>query len=256
MGSPSYRPVWEKEYQANRGSFIQVAHWDPFKDWDLDTAPDKGVEYNLSDGLRILYGHGDADLARRFLEHCLAIAERTLAEDTLVSPRCRDRFPENRGILIRARTYARGLLGCPLEETALRKASADFEQACATFPKHKWDDFQENTYLAVVRLALVASDGARAQQLLTRRRRFRWFPEQDEILRGLASALLATSLPDDRFRAYFKAYFDQVRDPAFNPAVYTRVPLLRLELGILYDKYLVSPNQTVDWQRTIDAIAE
>jgi hypothetical protein len=256
MSSPSYREVWEKRFRTNREGFIQVATWDPFKDWELSTAPENRAEENLLDALEILYGHGDADLARRFLEHCLLIAERTLAEDKLRSPRCKDNYPKNRGILIRARTYARAILGSPLEEVALLEASAEFERACAEYPKHKWDDYREETFLAAVRLAIIGGDGEQVKRLLRRRRLFRWHPEQDELLRALASSLQASSpQKDELFKARFKAYFDRVRDPNYNPQAFSRVPILRLELGILQDKYLFSSDRVVDLQRTIDAIA-
>jgi len=265
MNSLSYRAVWKNDFQRRREGLIKISTWDPYGNWELNTMPDSSTEHFLLYGLDILYGHGDACLARLFLEYCLAIAERTLAEDKLQSPRCRDTFPENRGILLSARTYAQAVLGSPLDAVALRQAAADFEQACADFRKHKWDDFQENTYLSAVRVALVAGDAETVQRLLTRRRVFRWFPEQDELFRGLLPLLQTSTAPDADFQARFKAYFDCVRDPNYKPQmqvrtgiydVYVRRGVLRLEMGILYEKYFLSPDRTINWQRTIDAIAD
>jgi hypothetical protein len=265
MTKPSYRAGWVKHFQEQREGYFEVAGWDLFEQWDLETKPDWNAERNLRSALELFYGRGDADLARRYLERCLAIAERTLAEDKLRSPRCRDAFPENRGILLRACAFARALLGNPLEEAALRESSAAFEEACANFPKHKWDDFQENTYLSAIRLALVAGDAETVQRLLTRRRVFRWFPEQDDLFRGLLHLLQTSAPPDESFQDRFKVYFDRVRDPKYKPQVqmnsgifdvYVRRDMLRLEIGILYDKYFLSPTKTIDWQQTIDAIAE
>jgi hypothetical protein len=256
MSNPSYRAIWEKRFQMNRESIIQVSTWDPFKNWELSTAPDNRAEDELINALAVLYGHGDTDLARCFLERCLQVAERTLAEDKLRSPRCRDNYPDKLGRLLRARTYAQALLGAPVPAAAWQEAAAAFEQACATYPKHKWDDFLEETLLASVRLALMGGDSDRVQRLLKRRRVLRWYPEQDDLVRGLAAALQAGSPPtDEDFRARARAYFNQVRDPDYYPNVGTNFAMLRLEIGALYDKYLVSLDNTINWQRTIEAIA-
>jgi hypothetical protein len=205
--------------------------------------------------LEILYGRGDADLAQRFLERCLLIAERAFAEDKLQSPRCRNSFPENRGQLLRVRAYAQAILGGLLEEADLLKASADYEQVTASYPKHKWDDLQEDTYMTVVRLALLASDRERVQRLLTRRRAFRWRPEEHDLWTSLLP-LNETRARDEALEARFKMYFDRIRDPNFKPEGFMQRDFVRLELGMLWDKYFVSPDRQIDWQRTIDAIAE
>jgi hypothetical protein len=255
MTSHSYQAIWKQKFQVNRAGLIQILGWDPFRNWELNTGPEGLTEDYLFHGLKILYSQGDADLARRFLERCLLIAERAMAEEKLQSPRCRDNFPLNRGRLLRARAYAQGILGAPWDEATLRQAATDFEQTCAGYPKHKWDELEEDTYLAAVRLALLGADGDRVQRLLSRRRAFRWRAEQHELVKALLP-LLRTPAREEALQARFDTYFDQVRDPNFKPEGYMPLDVLRLELSLLRDKYLISSEQQIDWQRTIEAVAQ
>ncbi|MBI1915555.1 MAG: hypothetical protein HYS12_12605 [Planctomycetes bacterium] len=144
-----------------------------------------------------------------------------------------------------------------MDQAALLAASADYESACAGYPKRKWDDFQEAKYLEAVRLALLSSSAETAQRLLYRRRAFPWHVQEHRLLQAFQGALTA-GVPrwDAGFLSCFDAYFDQVRDPGYKPVEWSRVPILRLELGLLRDKFLISPDGRIDWQRAIDAIAE
>lgn len=257
MTRPHYRAEWVNHFQEQRGGYYEVAGWDPYGNWELNTRPDGRAEDNLLYALEVLFGRGDTDLARRFLERCLAISERTLAENKLQSPRCLENYPENRGHLLRARTYARALLGEPLDEAALRQASAAIEEACADYPKRKWDDMQEARYLEAIRPALLSGSAEATQRLFRRRRAFSTHLEEFELLKVLVAAL-PDGLPvrDEGFRVRFDAFFDQVRAPDYDPEEFSRVAILRLETGLLRDKYMVSLDGKIDWQRAIDAIAE
>jgi hypothetical protein len=235
----------------------EVASWDPFGNWELNTRPEGTAEDDLLAALDLFYGQVDVDLARRFLGRCLEITQRTLAENKLQSPRCVENAPENRGYLLRVQTYARAILGESWDETALLEASGAIEEACNGYPKRKWDDYQEARYLEAVRLALLSGNAESVQRLLQRRRAFRAHVEEHEFLKVLAAALTArVPVRDETFRIRFDAYFDQVRNPDYSPVEYSRVPILRLEMGLLRDKYLISPNGKIDWQRALDAIAE
>jgi hypothetical protein len=248
--------VWVKRFQESREGYQDVVGWNPFDGWELDTAPESAAEDKLLDAVEILYGRGDADLAQRFLERGLEITERTLAEGKLLSPLCQDHAPQNQGDLLRARTYSLAMLGKPVDEASLLAASAAIEEACAKHPRGNWDDYEEAKYLSAVRLALLGGSAQTTQRLLQQRRAFRSHVEEHELLQALTTALSAgVPVRDEAFKSRFDAYFDQVRDPDYDPEEYSRVPILRLEIGLLRDKYLISPDGQIDWQRAIDAIA-
>jgi hypothetical protein len=158
---------------------------------------------------------------------------------------------------LRTRAYAQALLGRPLDQAALLAASADYESVYADYPMRRWNHFEEATYLEAIRLALLGGSTETAQRLLNRRSRFRTHLEEQALLRHLAASLTtATPVQTDGFAARFDAFFDQVRNPLYDPPEYSRRPILRLELALLREKYLISSDGHIDWQRAIDAIGE
>ena len=251
MTTVSCRAAWQADYAMNHKSYSEILTWDPFRDWERSRAPESTVGNYFWLGLEVLCGEGDPEQARSLLEYCLRIADRTLAERKLESLLCKDSFPENRGELLRVRAYAQGLLGGPLDEGALRQAAADFEGHTLRFPKHKWSDLQEAEYLATVRLALLGNDGEILARLFKRRRVMRWHAEEYALLRSLADG----PQRDSPLLANFDAYFDRIRDPKYKPEVYLRLKVLRPELAALRDKYFVSSDGPVDFQRVVGAIS-
>ncbi len=233
-----------------------MVEWDPFEDWERNTAPDSAAERNLMAALEILYGRGDAELARRYLERCLRIGERALAEGVLHMERCKVHAPQNQGVLRRALAYARALLGTHLQAETLLAAEAPFEAACAGFTRRRWDTFDSEVYLSALRLALLADSADVVERLSRLRRPTRAHREQHELLTELAAAVSANErIQDKTYQTRFDTFFDLARHPEYDPAEYSDIRVLRLDLGLLRDKFLVSPDGEIDWQRAIDAIA-
>lgn len=257
MTNVSYRAAWQAEYAKDRMGYDEILTWDPFANWESNSAPESLAERLCEHGLAILCGGGDPEQARRFLENCLRIAERTLAERKLESlPWCKSKFPKNRGELLRARTFAQALLGGSLNEAALRQAAADIEEFSHGFPKGKWDDLEEADYLGSVRLALLGGDPEMPARLFKRRRVIRWHAEEYALLKGLAdSPQPPPPQPDLPLLVRFDAYFERIRDPKYKSEVYQQTDVLRPELAALRDKYFVSPDGRVDFQRVVQAIS-
>lgn len=254
---PTYQSAWVTQFQEQRVGYLTVASWDPFEDWELNTRPDGTAEDQLLYAVEIIAGRGEFELARQFLDRCLMIADRALRENTLQSARCLENAPENLGRLKRTQAYARAILGEPFDESAMLEASGVFEEACADYPRRKWDDFQEATYLEAIRLGLLSGSAATIQRLLQRRRSFSSHVEEHDLYRALAVAsAVGRIVQDDAFRNRFDAFFDLVRNPNYDPVEYSPVPILRLEISLLRDKYLISSSGTIDWQRAINAMAE
>jgi hypothetical protein len=255
MTTISYSKAWAKDVEANQSGHDEILTWDPFKNWEINRSPEGSVEDDVLLSAKILFGNGRPALAKAFLEQGLKIAERIVKEIRLKSPLCADTFPKNRASLFRSMAYARMMLGGALDERMLQQASADYEQWCATTIKSKkWDEMDEAWYLDSVRLALIGGDRARAKGLLEERRSFRWQREEAALLMGLASAP-GVPLKDARLQERFEAFFDLVRNPHYKSEVFCESQVLRIELGMLRDKYLISPDGTIDWPRTVAAIS-
>jgi hypothetical protein len=256
MTTPPYRQAWQQAYAKDQASYAEILTWDPFRSWERNSIPESTAARYFSSGLNILCGGGGPEQGRRFLQHCQQIAERALAEGKVESPLCKDRFPLNRGQLLRVSTYARALLGGPLDEGALRQAAADFEQWSQRFPKHKWSDYQEAHYLAGVRLALLGNDRERVARLCSRRRALRWHGEEYALLKDLAGGPQPPPPQGESpLLARFDVYFDSVRDPNYISEGYQEVEALRVELAALRDRWFDSPDGRIDFNRVIDSIS-
>ena len=87
--------------------------------------PESSVEVTVSDAFGILLGQGDTELAKLFLSRAVELANRAIAEGKLQNEVCRSGLPDNRGRLMRAYSYAKCLLGLPLDGPVLSQASRD-----------------------------------------------------------------------------------------------------------------------------------
>jgi hypothetical protein len=255
MTTVSYREAWGKEMEKDHSDYEEILRWDRYKNWEINRSPEGTAKDELLDGVSILFGNGPPALAKAFLERSLHIAERIVKENRLQSPLCISTFPENRGVLLRSMAYARLMLGGRLDELMVLQASADFEQWCEPrMKKSKWHDLEETEYLVAVRQALIGGDEARARSLLEKRRSFRWHAVQAALLKGL-SAGAGVPLTGAPLQERFEDFFDVVRDPHFKPEVYSEPAVLRLDMGLLHDKYFISPDGKIDWPRTVAAIS-
>lgn len=244
--------LWIARYEMNRSGYPEMLADHPFDGWERSHMPETRVEEELSYGLYIAYAWGsDHEQAVAFFNRACVVAERAIDEDKLTSPLSNSSFPLNRGILNRAFSYARAALGEPLDSSALRQASQDFEEWCKGYGRRDWDSQAQANYLAAVRLALVAGDLERARELLKTKKSFKWHNEEHQIWFRLVERDRAI---DDALAESFDRYFGRLRDPGFVPDVYMEIDILRIELAAVRDKYLVSDDGKIDWWRAIDSI--
>lgn len=234
------RQRWKEKVAKDLKDLRTLLTWDVFKDWDRTSMPQTIADHELALGLKILYGEGPFDEARMFHERCVQITQRALDEDKLQSGFCAGAFPINRGHLLRARTYARAVLGEPLDHAALLQASSDVEAWVKVFPKSQWGD----------------NDIERVRKLLSTKKSFKYHQGEHFLLTQLAKdPQPPPPMGDLIFLESFDRFFDTVRDPDFKPPVFLETDIVRLELGAIRYKYYDSPDATIDWKRVIDEVS-
>jgi hypothetical protein len=170
--------------------------------------PETRAEQYFINGIQMLMVEFSNLDAAKYLETCIAVGQRALAENRLQAKKCVESFPQNRGQLVRCMVYSEAILQNALDKERLLQASRDYESWCVETTKQNWDDQIQAYYLAGVRVALIGGDSTRAASLLGRAKHFKAHPDQSRILKQLASGTL-----DASFEASMGTYFDFVRNP-------------------------------------------
>jgi len=248
----TYREKWAKHVQGGLNDFKEILMWDLFENWERNRMPGSTAEDELREALPLLYAHHPGPEAKQYLDRCILIVERALAEKKCESKRCRDSFPLDRGELMRAYCYAKALVGKSLDLQALLQASADIEEWCAEIDRSNWDEIAQQVYLSAVRLALIAEDLPRAKRLMVTRRSFRYHQKEFLLWKTFIPAVKVAPipLPAGKLLNQFDAYFDRMRKPTLAEEV------LALELGILREKYFVSTDGKIHWDRVIEMVSQ
>jgi hypothetical protein len=201
-----------------------------------------------------LYADHDSAIGLEFLRRCLAVAERIIEEDKPRQGRCIADFPLNRGQVLRASAHAHGILG-KTDPALFRDGSVDFESWVEK--TGRWDDQDQAYYLAAARLALIGDDLGHARELLGVERSIKDHPDQAHLVRWLSTGGRVPRGPSQRKEvAKFERFFSTLRNPKYKSKVFTESSMLRWELGVLRDKYLISEDGFTDWKRVIVAVSE
>lgn len=253
----SYKQYWLNRHDENSEFRVKDVATDPFLDWDLNTMPESSVEWNMFMALEICYANADESLAHRYLQRCLQVVERIFHEDRLIELHKRGKglFPVNRAAVYRAQAYAQALLGRGLDKNLLARAATDYEDYCNGEGKSPWDSQAQCYYLNAVTLILLAGDRQRARELLAIKRSFKWHAEQFVLYQELAQTTTEPPIQDPTLPDRFGRFFDEIRNPGYDPEAFIEKSTLRFELGALRDKYFISQNGEIDWQRVIDAVS-
>lgn len=250
-----YKVLWLARYERNRAGYPQMLGIDPLDGWARNHMPEMMVEEEMNAGLRIAYAFStDHEQAVAFFRRACSVAQHAIHEDKLTSPMCNSSFPLNRGILYRAYTYARALMGEPVDIEALRQSSRDFEEWCKGYKKGEWDSQSQANYLAAVRLSLIGGDIDRVRDLLKTKRSFKWHNTENGLWKMLVEKGERRG-DDGEFVALFNYHFGKLRDPRLVPDVYMETDVLRLELAVIADKYIVSPDGRIDWRRAVESVS-
>jgi hypothetical protein len=247
------RDEWVAYIQKERAGFDTLFSKDIFSDWNTYRQPEKKAEDSLRYALDLRYGKDETGLADKFLERCLVVAERVLAEQRFDAGIIQNDGPSMaRANALEMRALANALLGKGLDVSALCDAATDF----VTWALHeRWDDQSEDAYLHAVRLVLIAGDLSKATELLRIRKRFKWHCDQAIVFRRLVGWTVRP-IHDRALLAEFDAVLDPLR-PRYpiDQVAYTDISKTRLQLGAIRDKYFISPDGSIEWDRTIEAIS-
>ncbi len=235
----------------SRGAWLpRVQFWlkdNPYFGWSRSWH-DMIVESNFDAGLWLwLASPADPD-AVALLSKTLEIIERIEREGTLQNRSNEASFPWNRGNITRLTIYIHGVLGEPAPTDRLGEAARD----CFAWIQPELDADEDDAFIqyehkfhTAQRLALLGGDREYARLLIRDHDR----PEgaalaEREFLRTLA---YAEQLPIQGGPAQenLRRYFDRRRGPHPSDRV------ARFEIGLLWDMYVISPDQTVDWPRAM-----
>lgn len=251
MSSISHRSKWSDPKARDLRGLREVFNWDPFENWHRNGHPEWSADEQFHLGIKFLAGWNMRAEADECFRRVLRISERTFKEDKLHQERPRDFWPGNRGHLLRVRAIAAGCLGQLLDCAALIQSSDDYLSE-APAEGLSWDSYAQAHYLTAIRLALLSGDLKRTQELLSTRRSFKWHATEHDLLRRM----LATNRPPGAVTLEeVDQYFDVIRDPDFKPKVFMDLEIARVEWAAIRDRYFISPDGQVDWNRAIAAIA-
>lgn len=177
-------------------------------------------------------------------------------------------YPGNHGAILAAGCMASALRdGTELDQSALLLAADEIAESALDGGSKMWDYIAQSEYLRCVRLALVAGNVDKAQHFLKNiRRKFKHTFVHHEWLQKLANAITAAhGAPlGPEAAEHFQAFFDQVRNPAYrlpsNQAggidLYANLSLLRLELAIIQQRYLMAQPLAGNWPQVLALISQ
>jgi hypothetical protein len=255
MSRPTYRRFWRTAYVEQEASYRTILGWDVYGNWERNAMPDGTAEGELIVALRLKYSGIPEAPASAFLERSLSVVERTLREDKLSSARCQGGFPLNRGRLLRTKAYASVLLGSSFNAEALRQASSDHQSWVEAGQARSWDSQAEAYYLAAIRLALVEGDGERARLLVAGRKSLKWHKQEYAVLKALSARPPGAFTGEQELLQELDAYFDEVREPGYQPKVFIESFILPFELALLRDKYFEAAGGSVNISRVLEEVS-
>lgn len=258
----------------------------PFATWHLLTTPDAAVDAELDNAVQIACVYPTHPYVATFLSWANEAADRALSDERFNidsdaerlngNPNWRNLrgwkiegvFPGNHGKTLAAACFSRALRDdSELDETALLLAADEIAESALHGGAKFWDYIAQSEYLRCVRLALVAGDVNKAQFFLkSTRRKFKHTLVHQEWLQTLVNAI-AESLPAPlapEAALHFQTFFDEVRNPACKlPSnqpgginLSANLSLLRLELAIIKQRYILAQPLAGHWQQVLGLISE
>lgn len=255
MSARTFRKKWIEKVEKDWESFLEVLSDDPFEDWEQNRGPETMAELELCSGLELMYTGKHPKEAKQFLLRCLQITSRAKKEGKLQSPLCKNRFPLNRGHLLRAEAYALALLGSPVGDGCYAQAATDIEQYC--HETDLWDSQIEAYYLSAIRLAILGNNPGTACRLIQPIRKWKDHSKEALLLHDLL--FFGDEIkgnPKSRMFRVFTDFFDCIRDPDYQPDFFAEDEILRLEIGAIREKVFLCKNGQIDWQRVVEAVGQ
>lgn len=244
--------IWKERYEREKNFYKKVLEEDPFHNFDKQVIPESKAAEWFIHGLDIVYANPKTHMGEPYFKTCVKICDRLLGSKKLTSAKCKSLFPLNRGRVWRVHAFSRAMLTGDLAAEELTNAITDFDEWRRT--SQSWDDQGQAMFLAIVRLMLILGKVEAARSLFKGARDASFHKEQQDALKRLCD-VGANKLPLP-ISEWMESYFNQIRDPAYYPKVYSEIGHLRFEIGVIRDKYFISKSGKVNCQRAVAAIAE
>lgn len=264
-------------YEKNGGKFVN---------WNLLKLPASAVESDLDHYITISCIYPTHEYAKTFLSWANEAADRALSDirftydpdeerakgnpDPLVNRgwKVPGIFPGNHGSTLAAACFARALRdNSVLDDASLLLATDEIAQSALDTTAQEWSETPQSDYLRCIRLALIAGRVDKAQAFFKNcRRKFKFTQEHYTWLQNLCKGIEAAEGGglDAAAAEAFQNFFDQVRNPAIRSvgeakngsAVCTDVSLLRLELAIIKQRYILRMPLAGHWKEVLGLISE
>jgi hypothetical protein len=177
-------------------------------------------------------------------------------------------YPGIHGAILAAGCLARALRdNSELDTPSLLQACDEMAESALHGGSTMWDYIAQGEYLRCVRLSLVAGDVSKARYFLKNTtRKFKQSSVHQLWLQALVNAINAANGSPLALEAEaeFQAFFDTVRDPAYKPVsnqpggvnLYANRSILRLELAIIKQRYVLCQPLAGNWKSILGLISE
>lgn len=251
--APPYTDLWRQEH-ARVLEILEGADLDDPDAPDGESLlPEDQVKRDLRMALQMLYHQPEAPFARRLLERARSVARGALMGGLYETEPHFARFPLNRARVARGLTYIDLLLGRDLDRERLLDAALDLKAWCQR--RAPWDDVLQAQWMAVIRMHMLAGELTLTRWFLELHPELRHHAEEQEILRRLVGAALEMREPNPTLVQDFDRYFDHIRHPHSRAEGYRETVELRLELAMLRELYVTSPDGTLDMRTVLCSVA-
>lgn len=289
----SYRSHWEK--QVNENMEVKKDRWGGlagypgileqikrkggcFVDWHLLHLPQGPAERNLDSALHIGCVFPTHPYYAIFLAWANEGADRALSDPRfaidpevtrgVVGWKVEGVYPGNHGATLAAARLARALQGnSELDAASLLLACDEIAESALAGGSKMWDYIAQSEYLRCIRLSLVAGDVEKAQFFLKNiRRKFKHTFEHQAWLQALVNAISESGgkAPNEAAAQHFQQFFDKVREPDYKlPSnqpgginLFANLSLLRLELAIIQQRYLMAQPLAGNWSQVLALISQ
>nr|WP_315466060.1 hypothetical protein [uncultured Rhodoferax sp.] len=180
-------------------------------------------------------------------------------------------FPGNHGSTLAAACFARAMRdNSALDSASLLLAAAEIAESALDTTSSEWTEMPQSDYLRCIRLALIAGRVDKAQAFFKNcRRKFKFTQVHYTWLQNLCNAIETAQsgtegILDAAVAEAFQNFFDQVRNPAIRSvgtakggnAVCTSISLLRLELALIKQRYVLQRPYEGNWTAVLGLISE
>lgn len=248
-----------------------------FAGWEMLAMPASESGRYIDYAVKVACGSWGHAYQGLFLEWAIAIADRALtdprfeieSENSRKGWRNKGIFPGNHGATLAAAALARAMRdNAPPSEENCAQAAREIAQTALESKGADWDDWNtQGSYLRAVQLLLIAGEPDEAKALFKIKRNLKHVKVHFEWLKTFVMAIPNSAemyVADSALAQHFDEQFDVVRNPAYIPAprddtvgghLGQNLMLLRVELALIRQRYVLGQTCRANWQDIIGLIS-